>query len=176
MANSIPTLTGLATPITFLENTVNAAPGIIVPVLGGKVRYLAANGFLYCMLPSSRVLAYATPRLIWTETKNGGRRRQIEYWGVDSQTKRWGPQRLYGGLQCNNDVQGSARDLLVEAAFRVEAAGYPLVLTIHDELLSEVKAEFGSPDHYSSLMSELPEWAAGLPVATAAWEDRRYVK
>src|ERR1700704_1036943 len=29
MANSVPTLTGLTTPITFLENTVNAAPQII---------------------------------------------------------------------------------------------------------------------------------------------------
>ena len=29
MANSVPTLTGLATPVTFLENTVNGAPQII---------------------------------------------------------------------------------------------------------------------------------------------------
>ena len=29
MANSVPTLTGLATPVTFLENTVNATPQII---------------------------------------------------------------------------------------------------------------------------------------------------
>jgi hypothetical protein len=29
MANSVPTLTGLTTPVTFLENTVNAAPRII---------------------------------------------------------------------------------------------------------------------------------------------------
>jgi hypothetical protein len=29
MANSIPTLTGLTTPVTFLENTVNGAPQII---------------------------------------------------------------------------------------------------------------------------------------------------
>ena len=29
MANSVPTLTGLTTPVTFLENTVNAAPQLI---------------------------------------------------------------------------------------------------------------------------------------------------
>ena len=29
MANSVPTLTGLATPVTFLENTVNGAAQII---------------------------------------------------------------------------------------------------------------------------------------------------
>jgi hypothetical protein len=29
MANSVPVLTGLTSPVTFLENTVNAAPQII---------------------------------------------------------------------------------------------------------------------------------------------------
>ena len=29
MANSVPTLTGLTTPVTFLENTVNATPQLI---------------------------------------------------------------------------------------------------------------------------------------------------
>src|SRR5262245_17541602 len=31
MANSVPTLTGLTTPVTFLENTVNATPQLIAP-------------------------------------------------------------------------------------------------------------------------------------------------
>lgn len=152
------------------------APGITVPVLGTKVQYLAANGFLYCRLPSGRVISYASPKLIWTETASGHKRVQIEYWGVDSYTKRWGPQRLYGGVQSNNVVQGTARDLMVEAMFRAEDAGYPIVLTVHDELLSEVDEGFGSADDYQRIMSVLPPWATGLPVATAAWEDKRYVK
>ena len=40
MANSVPTLTGLDTPVTFLENTVNAAPQII----DGNVAFADANG------------------------------------------------------------------------------------------------------------------------------------
>jgi DNA polymerase len=152
------------------------APGIKVPCLNGKVQYLAANGFLFCQLPSGRVIAYAHPKLVWTETAAGHQRIQIEYWGVDSYTKRWCAQRLYGGVQSNNVVQGTARDLMVEAMFRMEDAGYPLVLTVHDELLSEVAEDFGSADEYQRLMSVLPAWASGLPVATAAWEDTRYVK
>jgi DNA polymerase len=152
------------------------APGMKVPCLNGKVQYLAANGFLFCQLPSGRVLAYADPKLVWTETLHGSKRLQIEYWGVDSYTKRWGPQRLYGGVQSNNVVQGAARDLMVEAMFRAEDAGYPIVLTVHDELLSEVAENFGSAGEYQRIMSELPQWAKGLPVATAAWEDKRYVK
>ncbi len=153
-----------------------SAPGVVVSCLNDKVRYVAANGFLYCKLPSSRILSYAAPKLVWKETPFGSPRIQIEYMGVDSLTKRWQPQSLYGGVQSNNVVQGTARDLMVEAMFRVEEAGYPLVLTVHDELLSEVQERFGSADEYQSLMSQLPAWAEGLPVATAAWEDKRYVK
>lgn len=152
------------------------APGIRVPCLNGRVKYVAANGFLFCQLPSGRVISYASPKLVWTETDSGRQRVQVEYWGVDSYTKRWCAQRLYGGVQSNNVVQGTARDLMVEAMFRVEEAGYPLVLTVHDELLSEVPEGFGSADEYQRLMSVLPAWASGLPVATAAWEDKRYVK
>ncbi len=153
-----------------------SAPGVVVSCLNDKIRYVAANGFLYCKLPSSRILSYAAPKLVWKETPFGSPRIQIEYMGVDSLTKRWQAQSLYGGVQSNNVVQGTARDLMVEAMFRVEEAGYPLVLTVHDELLSEVQERFGSADEYQSLMSQLPAWAEGLPVATAAWEDKRYVK
>lgn len=155
-----------------------AHPGVAVPALPhGRVQYLAANGFLFCRLPSARVIAYAAPRLVLTETKNGGKRRQIEYDGVDSYTKRWGPQRLYGGLQCENIVQAVARDVLVEAMFRAEAAGYPLVLTVHDELICETPADDEhTAEGLEKIMAVVPEWATGLPVAAGTWEDYRYAK
>ncbi len=52
-------------------------PGLKVPVLQGRVMYLAANGFLYCRLPSGRVICYAMPRLIQTEAENGHKRLQV---------------------------------------------------------------------------------------------------
>lgn len=96
----------------------------------------------------------------------------MSYWGVHA--GRWQKLDLYGGVLCNHVVQGTARDLLVEAMFKVEAAGYPVVLTIHDEIISEVDAGFGSADEYAALMSELPSWASGLPLTTKAWEGDRY--
>ena len=44
-------------------------------------------------------------------------------------------QGAYGGVWTENIVSGIARDLLVAAMFRVEAAGYPIVLHVHDELV-----------------------------------------
>lgn len=151
-------------------------PGLKVPCLNNRITYLAANGFLYCRLPSGRVICYAMPRLIRTETETGRVRLQVEYDAVDSYTKRWGPQHLYGGLQFNNVVQGLARDVLVASMFRLEAAGYPLVLTVHDENVSEVDALFGSADEYTAIMLQPEPWMDGLPLAAASWEDQRYVK
>ena len=151
-------------------------PGVTVRVLDRKVGYHAANGFLFCQLPSRRVLAYANPRIVEVETPRGDKRHQVEFDGVDSMTKKWGPQRLYGGLQCENIVQGVARDIMVEAMHRIDPE-YPVVLTVHDELLSEIEpCGEGVADRYASLMSVLPSWAAGLPVAAQAWTDTRYVK
>lgn len=153
-----------------------AHPSLKVPVLGGRVVYLVANGFLYCRLPSGRVICYAKPRIVQTESATGRVRRQVEYEAVDSMTKRWGAQRLYGGLQFNNVVQGLARDKLVSSMFRLEQAGYPLVLTVHDETVSEVDEAFGSAKEYSRIMSQPDDWCIDMPVAVSTWEDKRYVK
>ena len=153
------------------------SPGMKVPVYGGRVSYLCQHGFLWCRLPSMRVLAYASPSIIWTEpTAERKSRPQVQFYGVDSMTKKWGPNRLYGGLQCENIVQAVARDVLVESMFRLEAAGYPLVLTVHDENICEMPNGQGSVEELSEIMSIVPDWADGLPVAVSAWEDFRYVK
>ena len=160
-----------------------SAPGLIVPVYGGKVKYLAKNGFLFCALPSGRVIAYASPRVAMVEQDFGTgpqKRNQVQYEGVDSKTRRWGKQALYGGKQCENIVQAIARDVMVESMFRAEDDNYPLVLTVHDELLSEVDdvqpPVQNDAANLKHIMEILPDWAEGLPVAASTWEDQRYVK
>ena len=152
-------------------------PGLSIPAYGGKVSYKVAHGMLWCLLPSGRTLSYAAPRIKWSEaTKERASRLQVVFDGVDSITKKWGPKALYGGLQCENIVQATARDLLAAGMLRLEAAGYPLVLTVHDEDIAEVADGVGSVDQFAAIMEHLPNWAAGLPVAVKAWEDERYVK
>lgn len=156
------------------------APGMVVPVLNGRVQYVVANGFLFCKLPSTRVIAYAQPRLAWSSYEDADgvvhERRGVQYMGIDSFTKKWSVQSLYGGSQMNHVVQGTARDILVEQMFAVEDAGYPIVLTVHDEIISEVDKDYGSAGDYERLMAGLPSWATGLPLSVKAWEDVRWAK
>jgi len=82
----------------------------------------------------------------------------------------------YGGTWTENIISGIARDLLVEAMLRVEAAGYPITLHIHDELCCEVPEGFGSEQEFTELMTRKPAWAGDLPIAASAWSGPRYLK
>ena len=156
-----------------------SAKGVEVSALRGRVAYRHAKGFLWCRLPSGRVLAY--PGAV-VERKS----RVVVIDGEEVEFNNWGvsfwhgtPFRkvdLYGGMQCAHVVSGTARDILAGAMHRIEAAGYPIVLTVHDEALSEVDQGFGSAAHYQQIMEAREPWFDGLPLAAKAWEDVRYTK
>ena len=82
----------------------------------------------------------------------------------------------YGGIWTENIVSGIARDLLAEAMLRIEAAGYPIVLHVHDELVCEVPEGFGSTQEFMQLLTRKPAWALDLPIAAKAWTGKRYCK
>lgn len=106
--------------------------------------------------------------------KEGNRHRKVTCAAMEKGN--WWRYALYGGLICENIVQAVSRDILVEAMFRVEAAGYPVVLTVHDEILTEPPVGFGSEHEFVKIMSVKSEWYKTLPLSAAAWEDQRYVK
>ena len=157
-----------------------SAQGCVVPCLDGQVAYVSNGDFLFCRLPSGRVISYASPSVAWktkTVIIDGDEvefnRRTVSFWGMQ---KGWRQIDLYGGMQCAHVVSGAARDVLVSAMFRLERAGYPLVLTVHDECLSEAPTGFGSADDYRAILMEKDPWFAEVPIAATAWEGPRYVK
>jgi DNA polymerase len=80
-------------------------------------------------------------------------------------------------MLAENVTQAMCRDLLAEAMLRLDAAGYPLVLTCHDEIIVEAPHGFGSPSEVRQIVSEVPGWANGMPVAVGKIErNRRYGK
>jgi len=142
-------------------------PGVVHRLSAGRLAFKVEGDWLYMRLPSGRKVAYFKPEY---DNEN------VSYMGVDTKTRRWMRTKTYGGKLCENAVQATARDLLVEAMFNLEAAGYPTIGTVHDEILSEIEPGFGSLDEAREIMCRLPAWAAGLPVAAEGWRGKRYRK
>lgn len=159
-------------------------PGVVVPVRGGMVNYVCTDGWLYCQLPSSRVICYCQPFIRSSVqvlvNKDGEEyervKRTVWFFGRDATTGRWVEKYLYGGLQCENVVQGTARCILDRAMLALEERGYSVMLHVHDEAVAEVEKSFGSLGEFQQIMAKVPDFAHGLPLAVGPWTDERYVK
>lgn len=152
-----------------------ASPGKTTACCNGKIKYRVAGSFLWCQLPSGRTLCYPYPSLKDKPTPWGTKQPEMRFWGVDSYTKKWCEQGAYGGFLVENIVQAIARDLMAEAMERVDGK-YPVILTVHDELVSEVDEGAADLKEYEALMAVLPAWAAGCPVTAEGWLGKRYRK
>lgn len=141
-----------------------------------KVKYRMAGSFLWCQLPSERCICYPYAKTQTVKTPWGAEKLAIVCKSLNSTTNRWEEKTLYGGLLFENICQGSARDVLVAGMLNVRAAGYPIILTVHDEIISEKPKDFGSLDEFNALMTDLPPWAEGLPVSVDGWVGERYRK
>ena len=83
-----------------------------------------------------------------------------------SRNGKWIRRDMYGGLETENNVQGLARGLLCAAIDRVEKAGMPVVLTVHDEIMVEVDEDRADVPLFKSKMEEPTEWSEriGIPI------------
>ncbi len=138
------------------------------------VSFQCVGDFLETTLPSGRIVRYPFPRI---ETN---RFDEPCVMFKDTARGQWGDcnygRGAYGGLWTENIVQAIACDLLAEAMLRLEAAGYPIVLTVHDEIVCEVPDGFGSLEEFKRLFVTPPDWAAGMPIAAKVREGLRFNK
>lgn len=78
---------------------------------------------------------------------------------------------------CENATQAVACDLLTNAMINLEAKGYHVILTIHDECLTEVPdAPAYTVAEMEASMTLLPEWGEGLVLNAEGFEAKRYRK
>jgi len=137
--------------------------------VGQHLKVRCDGAWLRIRLPSGRYLCYLSP-----EVDAEG---NCSFMGIDQYTRQWKRLRTHGGKLVENVTQAVARDVLFYNAPAIEAAGYAIVLSVHDELLTETPdtPEFSS-DTLAALMSADPGWAKGLPLAAAGFETYRYRK
>ena len=142
----------------------------------GKVMFKQSGSFLFARLPSSRLICYPYPS-VEKEMMTWGQEKDCLYFrGEDAITHAWTQLKTYGGRLVENIVQAVARDLLAEAMLRLEDAGYPVVMHIHDEVVCEVPEGTGDLKKFEGVMASVPGWAAGLPMAVEGWIGSRYRK
>ena len=152
-------------------------PGQIAMVgRNDSIRYVVRGQFLWCQLPSRRFLAYAKPDIRDKETPWGEVKPALSYMAVDSLTNQWRRHYTYGGHLTENVVQAMARDLIAGATLRLNAAGYRPLLTVHDEVICEPPEGHGNMKEFLSILTHVPKWAEGLPIAADGWEGQRYRK
>jgi DNA polymerase len=152
-----------------LDSSVRAAidcPGktFICRVL--KVR--RDGNWLRIGLPSGRAICYPSPAI---------EKEKITYMGVNQYSRKWSRLQTYGGKLFENVCQAVARDVMAANMPEIENKGYEIVLSVHDELLTETPdtADYSS-DELSELLAAVPHWAEGMPLAAAGFETYRYKK
>lgn len=148
---------------------VSVLPGGDTRTPVGRLDLMRTGNWLRIVLPSGRSLSYAAPRV-----DEGGK---LSYMGMNQYSRQWSRLSTYGGKLVENVTQAAARDVMAWSMPRVEAAGYEIVLTVHDELVTEApdSPEFNG-DHLAALLSAGEEWTTGLPLAAAGHETHRYRK
>jgi DNA polymerase len=144
-------------------------PGVTYVLADGKLKIRRDGAWLRIQLPSGGFLCYPSPQV----DKDGG----WSYMGVNQYNRKYCRIKSYGGKTFEQCTQGIARDVLAYNMPDIEAAGYEMVLTVHDEALTETPDE----DRFSvrglcKLLAANKKWSAGLPLAAEGFEGPRYHK
>lgn len=128
------------------------------------------SGCLFLRLRSGRYLCYPQPKI---GTNRFGSE-SITFMGINT-VKKWSRIETYGAKLVENIVQATSRDLLAEAMRRLEAAGNPIVMHIHDEAVIDSPKD-SSLDTMVNIMTEIPSWADGLILNAAGFVGDFYKK
>jgi len=134
-------------------------------------------------LPSGRVLSYpgvgiSVEKVIdEDDAERPEYRERVRYMGQNQTTRQWQKIYTYGGKLAENVTQALCRDMLAFALVNVERSGWPIVLHVHDEIVTDVPNEPQySAAELERLMCVPPDWAEGFPLAAEGQELSRYAK
>lgn len=147
--------------------------------------------WLSMILPNGKRIWYFDPEIKWKmprwhspETKEDCRSGACRCQSKPTLTYmaqkegQWRRVDTYGGKLAENATQATAREYMNPSALAAEKAGYPVILKVYDEVVTEPAIGFGSVEEFCDILRNAPgrEWAAGWPIGVDAWEGGRYKK
>lgn len=156
----------------------------------GFLTFEGRRGLLSIRLPSGRRLNYLQPRIEtvkrtfqrtgpdgkpYTETRM---METLTYAGQATGSRAWVRVQTHPGKLAENVTQAVAADVLACGIMAAEADGFPIVLHVHDEIVAEVwdHDTDHTPERLCEVMSRVPKWAPGLPLAAAGERTKFYKK
>ena len=141
-----------------------------LPQESHDMKFTYRSGCMFLKLRSGRSLCYPQPKI----GINRFGSESITFMGINT-VKKWSRIETYGAKLVENIVQATSRDLLAEAMHRLEAAGNPVVMHIHDEAVIEAPTGC-SLATMVKIMTEVPDWANGLILNAAGFVGDFYKK
>ena len=114
-------------------------------------------------LPSDRALRYGKIKRM----KEAGSVNRFRYIGKIVRNGQLRDFQLWGGILTENMSQGLARDIFSDMMLRVDAAGFPVILHVHDEMVCEVP-EAQAEEALAKILEIMhtpPTWIPDIPVA-----------
>lgn len=141
-----------------------------LPQASHGMKFTYRSGCLFLRLRSGRSLCYPQPKI----GVNRFGSESITFKGINT-VKKWSRIETYGAKLVENIVQATSRDLLAEAMHRLEAAGNPVVIHIHDEAVIDAPTDY-SLEKIVKIMTKVPTWADGLILNAAGFVGDFYKK
>ncbi|MDE2098479.1 MAG: hypothetical protein KGL39_14595 [Patescibacteria group bacterium] len=146
----------------------------------GRLNIWSDGAALIVELPSKYRLIYWSPR-VQTERVLDVETGELEDRAYLTFLRARGSQMLrvrgWPGLFVENVAQATANQFLRFGSICVERE-FPdaQVLSVHDEILCDVPKGSMSVKDLIRLMTTVPEWGRGMPLAAEGWENERYGK
>jgi hypothetical protein len=140
----------------------------------GRLIVGCEDGVLQIVLPSGRILRFPSADVVDGNFEDSWNI-QFKKW----EKRQWRDTTEFFGKFVATVVSGTARDLMAHAMLQVAAAGYDIVLTVHDELVAEIDDGGSRVDREHELvrlMTQAPPWADGLPIVADVRCGKRYIK
>ena len=140
----------------------------------GNIAFDMEQGVLWMTLPSGRRLAYWGAK--YEESQKNPGRKALTFMGQNQMTKKWERVETFSGRLVENCVQATARDCLREAMFALDAAGFDIRATVHDEVIVTEPLGGRSVEEMAALMGGPIPWAPGLPLRADGYACPYYQK
>lgn len=140
---------------------------------GLKCRFFMREHWLCVELPGGRELRYPYARAVPIMRYD---KPAFEISFATEYMGQWTREKTYGGKLIENIVQAIARDVMMEGMYNAEKAEYPVIGTVHDEIITLRDKGTGDIKALELLVCDVPDWADGMPLAAKGFVCDRYKK